>query len=97
LQQHRGKGFSLIEGQCTQSLKEKLNQGKDYEAVLQGSDPLALLTLIEKTVLSQNEERYCCDDWSDVMISTLTQQQNEMSNDAYHEKVNTKMRTALKM
>ena len=31
------------------------------------------------------------------MLSTLTQQQNEMSNDTYHEKFNTKMRTALKM
>jgi hypothetical protein len=97
LQQHRGKVFSLIEGQCTQSLKEKLKQSKDYEIVMQGSDPLALLTLIEKTVLSQNEERYCCDVWYDVMLSTLTQQQNEMSNDTYHEKFNTKMRTALKM
>jgi hypothetical protein len=29
------------------------------------------------------------------MISTLTQQQNEMSNDTYHEKFNTKMRTAV--
>jgi hypothetical protein len=54
LQQHRGKVFSLSEGQCTQSLKEKLKQSKDYEAVMQGSDPLAPLTLIEKTVLSQN-------------------------------------------
>jgi hypothetical protein len=51
LQQHRGKVFSLIEGQCTQSLKEKLKQSKDYEPVMQGSDPLALLTLVEKTVL----------------------------------------------
>jgi hypothetical protein len=50
LQQHRGKVFSLIEVQCTQSLKEKLNQSKDYEPVMQGSDPLALLALIEKTV-----------------------------------------------
>jgi hypothetical protein len=31
------------------------------------------------------------------MISTLTQQQNELSNDIYHEKFNTKMRTAIKM
>jgi hypothetical protein len=63
---------------------------------MQGSDPLALLALIEKTVLSQNEERYCCDIWY-VMISTLTQQQNQMSNDTYHEKFNTKMGTAIKM
>jgi hypothetical protein len=45
LQQHMGKVFSLIEGQCTQSLKEKLKQSKDYEPVMQGSDPLALLSL----------------------------------------------------
>jgi hypothetical protein len=31
------------------------------------------------------------------MISTLTQQLNDMSNDTYHEKFHTKMRTALKM
>jgi hypothetical protein len=42
LQQHRGKVFSLIEGQCTQSLKEKLKQSRDYEVVMLGSDPLAL-------------------------------------------------------
>jgi hypothetical protein len=88
--------FSLIEGQCTQSLKEKLKQSRDYGVVMLGSVLLALLTLIEKTVLSQNEERYCCDVWYDVMISILTQQQNDMSNDTYHEKFNTKMRTALK-
>jgi hypothetical protein len=50
LQQHRGKVFSLIDDQCTQSLKEKLKQSRDYEVVMLGSDPLALLTLIEKTV-----------------------------------------------
>jgi hypothetical protein len=48
LQQHRVKVLSLIEGQCTQSLKEKLKQSRDYEVVMLGSDPLALLTLIEK-------------------------------------------------
>jgi hypothetical protein len=50
LQQHRGKVLSLIEGQCTQSLKENLKQSKENESVMQGSDTVVLLTVTEKSV-----------------------------------------------
>ena len=46
LTKHRGQGFSLILGQCTQLLQDKMNQDTQYNLVSTSYDPLTLYRLI---------------------------------------------------
>ena len=55
---HRGQAFSLILGQCTQLLQDKMKQDTAWTAVSTSYDPLALYRLIEKTILAQTEDQY---------------------------------------
>ena len=42
LTKHRGEAFSLILGQCTQVLKDKMKHDPDYAVTINDCDPLAL-------------------------------------------------------
>jgi hypothetical protein len=55
---HRGQDFSLIQGQCTQFLQDKMKQDTDWNTVIISYDPLTLYRLIERTVLAQTEDQY---------------------------------------
>ena len=55
---HRGQAFSLILGQCTQLLQDKMKQDVDWTTVSTSYDPLTLYRLIEKTILGQTEDQY---------------------------------------
>jgi hypothetical protein len=44
---HRGHAFSLIQGQCTQLLQDKMKQDTDWAVVSTSYDPLTLYCLIE--------------------------------------------------
>ena len=44
---HRGQAFSLIQGQCTQLLQDKMKQDTDWNTVSTSYDPLTLYRLIE--------------------------------------------------
>jgi hypothetical protein len=55
---HRGQAFSLIQGQCTQLLQDKMNQDTDWNTVIILYDPLTLYRLIESTVLAQTQDQY---------------------------------------
>jgi hypothetical protein len=58
LLKHRGQAFSLILGQCTQLLQDKMKkQDTDWNAVSTSYDPLALYRLTEKTILAQKEDQ----------------------------------------
>jgi hypothetical protein len=39
---HRGQSFSLIQGQCTQLLQDKMKQDMDWNTVIISYDPLTL-------------------------------------------------------
>jgi hypothetical protein len=54
---HRGQAFSLIQGQCTQLLQDKMQQDTDWNTVSISYDPLTLYRLIERTVLAQTEDQ----------------------------------------
>ena len=58
LAKHRGQTYSLILGQCSQLLKDKMKQDADWPVVSVSYDPLTLYCLIEKTVLTQTENQY---------------------------------------
>ena len=53
---HRGQAFSLILGQCTQMLQDKMKQDTDWPTVSTSYNPLAIIALIEKTTLAQMED-----------------------------------------
>jgi transposase len=45
LMKHRGQAFSLIQGQCTQLLQDKMKQDIDWNAVSISYDPLFFISL----------------------------------------------------
>jgi hypothetical protein len=55
---HRGQAFSLIQGQCTQLLQDKIKQDTEWAVVSTSYDPLTLYRLIERTILAQTEDQY---------------------------------------
>ena len=55
LTKHRGQRFSLIIGQFTQFLQDKMNQDTEFNVVIASYEPLTLHRLIEKTFLGQTE------------------------------------------
>ena len=58
LVKNQGQAFSLIMGQCTQLLQDKMKQDVDWEAISTSYNPLLLYHLIEKMVLAQMEDQY---------------------------------------
>jgi hypothetical protein len=56
--QHRGQAFSLIQGQCTQLLQDKMKQDTEWKNVSTSYDPLTLYRLIERTILAHTEDQY---------------------------------------
>ena len=49
--EHRGQAFSLILGQCTQVLKDKMKHDSEYTSTMDSHSPLDLKHLITKTIL----------------------------------------------
>jgi hypothetical protein len=53
-----GKVYSLVLGQCTTVLLDKLKQDSDWQTVSDSYNPLKLLKLIEKYILKQSDNQY---------------------------------------
>jgi hypothetical protein len=53
LTKHRGQAFSLILGQCTQLLQDRMKQDTDWNMASTSYNPLELYRLIEKMTLAQ--------------------------------------------
>jgi hypothetical protein len=58
LKKNRGKIYSLLLGQCTQVLTDKMKQDVDWVTISDSFDPIALFKLIEKFVLKQSDNQY---------------------------------------
>jgi hypothetical protein len=54
----RGKVYSLVLGQCTTVLLDKMKQDADWQAVSDSYNPLKLLKLIEEFILKQSNNLY---------------------------------------
>jgi hypothetical protein len=80
LMKHRGQAFSLIQGQCTQMLQDKMKQDTDWNTVSTSYDPLTLYRLIEKTVLAQTEDQYPFATVYDQELSFYAFKQESLSN-----------------
>jgi hypothetical protein len=58
LKKSRGKIYSLLIGQCTQVLVNKMKQDADWVMISESFDPILLFKLIEKFVLKQSDNQY---------------------------------------
>jgi F0F1-type ATP synthase assembly protein I len=58
LKTSRGKVYSLLLGQCTQVLVDKMKQDSDWVMISTSFNPSLLLKLIEKYVLKQSDNQY---------------------------------------
>ena len=54
----RGKVYSLVLGQCTTVLLDKMKQDTDWQVVSDSYDSLTLLKLIEKIIHTQSDNQY---------------------------------------
>jgi hypothetical protein len=58
LKKSRGEIYSLLLGQCTQVLVDKMKQDMDWVTISESFDPILLFKLIEKFVLKQSDNQY---------------------------------------
>jgi hypothetical protein len=91
LTKHRGQAFSLILGQGTQLLQDKMKQDADFITVSTSYDPLLLYRLIEKTILAQTKHRYPFATVYDQEASFYSFRQEQMSNPQWYERFNAKV------
>ncbi len=52
------KVYSLVLGQCSTVLLDKMKQDADWQAVRDSYNPLKILKLIEKFILKQSDNQY---------------------------------------
>jgi hypothetical protein len=88
---HRGQAFSLIQGQCTQLLQDKMKQGTDWAVVSTPYDPITLYRLMERTILAQTEDQYPFATVYDQELSFYSFKQETLSNPQRYEIFNTKV------
>ena len=58
LQKHIGRDFSIIRGQCQKVLIHKMKSDPEWEILEKSGDPLILIKVTERHVLSQTENMY---------------------------------------
>ena len=93
----RGQVFSLLLGQCTRVLEDKMMQDPDWEAVLKSSDILGLQKLVEKTILGQTADQYPFCSIYDEELSLYSIAQGSMTNSVWHERFCTKINVGIAM
>jgi hypothetical protein len=91
LTKHRGQAFSLILGQCTQLLQDRMKQDTNWNMASTSYNPLELYRLIEKTTLAQMEDQYPFTTVYDQELGFYSFRQETMSNPQWYEKFNTKV------
>jgi hypothetical protein len=91
LTKQRGQAFSLILGQCTQLLQDRMKQDTDWNITSTSYNPLELYRLIEKTTLAQMEDQYPFATVYNQELNFYSFRQETMSNPQWYEKFNTKV------
>jgi hypothetical protein len=82
---HRGQAFSLIQGQCTQLLQDKMKHDTEWTNVSTSYDPLTLYRFIERTVLAQTEDQYAFATVYDQELSFYSFRQEILYNSQWYE------------
>ncbi len=95
LKRSRGKVYSLLLGQCTQVLIDKIKQDVDWVAISKSFDPILFFKLIEKFILKQSDNQY----GTAVLIAKqlsilLFWQDDHLDNAAYYDCFTTRVEVA---
>ncbi len=91
----RGKVYSLVLGQCTTVLLDKLKQDSDWQTVSDSNNSLKLLKLIEKYILKQSDNQYKIGVVIEQLKLLLTYRQDGgMTNVAYYNRFKTRVDVA---
>jgi hypothetical protein len=80
LDTHRGQAYSLILGQCTQLLQDKMKQDASWTTVSTPYNPLELYKLIEWVILKQTEDQYPFAAIHEQNLAVLNTKQGGLSN-----------------
>lgn len=95
LKKSRGEVYSLLLGQCTQMLVDKMKQDADWVAISESFDPFLLFKLIEKLVLKQSDNQYKTAVLIAEQLSILSfRQDDQVGNAAYYDRFTTRVKVA---
>jgi hypothetical protein len=94
LETHQEQAYSLILGQCTQLLQDKMKQDVSWTRVSASYDPLKLYRLIERIVLKQTKDQYPFAAVHKQSLAVLNTKQGGLSNTQWHERLNTRHNVA---
>jgi hypothetical protein len=95
LKKSRGKVYSLLIGQCTQVLINKMKQDTEWVAISEAFDPILLFKLIEKFALKQLDNQYATAVLIAEQLSILTfLQDDHLGNAAYYDCFTTRVEVA---
>jgi len=87
LSENQAKVYSLLMGQCTIPVKDKMKEEPDWHNIANKYDHIQLLILIEKTVLKKTKSKNPYQRVHDKMRALLNfQQASGMNNNNYYEK-----------
>jgi hypothetical protein len=89
LETHRGQAYSLILGQCTQLLQDKMKQDASWTMVSASYNPLELYRLIKQVVLKQTKDQYPFAVVHKQSLAVLNTKQGGLSNRQWYECFNT--------
>jgi hypothetical protein len=86
LKKSRGKIYSLLLGQCTQVLVDKMKQDADWVKISGSSNPTLLFKLIKKFVLKQSDNQYKTAVLIDEQLTILLfRQDDQVGNATYYD------------
>ncbi|MGL5935255.1 MAG: hypothetical protein ACRCZI_06490, partial [Cetobacterium sp.] len=91
IEKHRGQAFNMIKGQCTLALMEQMKCDSDYTRCIASNDPLRLKSLIERTIITQSDNKYVFATLYEQEVGLFGFQQNKLTEDQWHERFNTKV------
>ena len=90
LETHQGQAYSLILGQCTQLLQDKMKQDASWTTVSASYNPLMLYRLIKWVVLKQIEDQYPFAPVYEQSLAMLNTKQGGLSNTQWYKHFNTR-------
>ncbi len=94
LETHRKEWYSLILGQCTKLLQDKMKQDVSWTTFSTSYDPLELYRLIEGVVLKQTEDQYPFAVVHKQSLAVLNTKQGGLSNTQWYKRFNTRHNVA---
>jgi hypothetical protein len=95
LKKSRDKIYSLLLGQCTQVLVDKMKQDIDWVTISESFDPSLLFKLIKKCVLKQSNNQYKTAVLiAEQLLILLFPQDNQVGSEVYYDRFPTRVEVA---